>query len=328
MATIEKRGKFQWRAKVRRKGHPPQSGTFDTKGAAYAWARQVETEMDTGVFVSRLEAERTTLREALDRYEREVTPAKKGWKEETYRIGYWRRHSLATLSLAAIRSGDLAQWRDERLKVGYSPITVRNELNLISHIFTIATKEWGMDGLTNPVTQIRKPTLPPGRDRRLEDGEDDRLMGACRASRSPWLAPIVCIALETAMRLGEIMSLRWSFVDLESRVARLTDTKNGTRRDVLLSSRAVATLEALPRSLDGRVFPLAADTVKRSYCRAVARAELDDLRFHDLRHEATSRLFERGLDMMEVAAITWHKTLAMLKRYTHLRAADLARKLG
>ena len=110
---------------------------------------------------------------------------------------------------------------------GYAPITVRNDVNVISHIFTIAMKEWGMDVLTNPVAQIRKPTLPPGRDRRLDDGEDDRLMGACRVSRSPWLAPIVCIALETGMRLGEIMSLRWSYVDLENRVARLTDTKNG-----------------------------------------------------------------------------------------------------
>ena len=159
-----------------------------------------------------------------------------------------------------------------------------------------------MDGLTNPVAQIRKPSLPPGRDRRLEDGEEDRLMDGCRASRSPWLAPIVCIALETGMRLGEIVNLRWSYVDLRIRVVRLTDTKNGTPRDVPLSSRAVQTLEALPRSLDGRVFPVAVETVKKSYPRAVERAELDDLRFHDLRHEATSRLFERGLDMMEVAA--------------------------
>ena len=185
-----------------------------------------------------------------------------------------------------------------------------------------------MEGLINPTAQIRKPTLPEGRDRRLEDGEEDRLMDECRASRSGWLAPIVIIALETGMRLGEIVSLKWSYVDLDSRVARLTDTKNGTRRDVPLSSIAASTLEALPRSLDGRVFPLVAETVKESYRAAVRRAGIDNLRFHDLRHEATSRFFERGLDIMEVAAITGHKTLAMLKRYTHLRAADLARKLG
>jgi integrase len=284
--------------------------------------------MDTGKFISRLEAQRTTLAEALDRYERDVTPTKKGWKQEGYRIGYWRKHSLASRSLAEIRPSDLAKWRDERIAEGYSPTTVRNDINLISHVYTMAMKEWDMDGLTNPVAQIRKPSLPLGRDRRLEDGEEDRLMDACRVSRSPWLTPIVCIALETGMRLGEIMYLKWSYINLESRVARLTVTKNGERRDVPLSSRAVLILKALPRSLDGRVFPIGTEAVKKSYHQAVERAGIDNLRFHDLRHEATSRFFERGLDMMEVAAITGHKTLAMLKRYTHLRATDLAKKLG
>ena len=150
----------------------------------------------------------------------------------------------------------------------------------------------------------------------------------CPHARSPWLAPIVQLALETGMRLGEIMGVKWPDVNLRSRVVRLSDTKNGTRRDVPLSSRAVATLQALPKSLDGRVFPIAVETVKKAYHIAVERAGIEDLRFHDLRHEANSRVFERGLDMMEVAAITGHKTLAMLKRYTHLRATDLARKLG
>ena len=153
-------------------------------------------------------------------------------------------------------------------------------------------------------------------------------MEECQASRSLWITPVVVIALETGMRLGEIVSLKWSEVDLVTQVARLTDTKIGTGRDVPLSSRAARTLEALPRSLDGRVFPIGVAAVKSSFHAAAKRAELDDFRFHDLRHEATSRFFERDLDIMEVAAITGHKTLTMLKRYTHLRAADLARKLG
>ncbi|MCH8112115.1 MAG: site-specific integrase [Proteobacteria bacterium] len=124
------------------------------------------------------------------------------------------------------------------------------------------------------------------------------------------------------------MSLQWSNINFAASVARLANTKNGTPRDVPLSSRAAATLTSLPRSLDGRVFPLATETVKDSFRRIADSAELQDLRFHDLRHEATSRFFEKGLDTMEVAAITGHKTLTMLRRYTHLRAADLARKLG
>ena len=301
---------------------------METKAAAEAWARQIESEMDRGIFVSRAEAERTTLKEALDRYERQVTRAKKGWKQETYRIRIWRRDPLAMRSLASIHGSDLARWRDEQLKEGFAASTIRNDLNLISHLFTIAAKEWGMNGLANPIAQIRKPALPPGRDRRLQAGEEARLMKACAASRARWLASIVQIALESGMRLGEIMGLKWSDVDISRQVARLADTKNGTSREVPLSSIAARILETLPRSIDGQVFPITDEAVKKAFRGAVRRADIDDFRFHDLRHEATSRFFEKGLDIMEVAAITGHKTLTMLKRYTHLRAEDLARKLG
>ncbi len=153
-------------------------------------------------------------------------------------------------------------------------------------------------------------------------------MKACSASRARWLASIVQIALESGMRLGEIMGLKWSDVDISRQVARLADTKNGTSREVPLSSIAARILETLPRSIDGHIFPITDEAVKKAFRGAVRRADIDDFRFHDLRHEATSRFFEKGLDIMEVAAITGHKTLTMLKRYTHLRAEDLARKLG
>lgn len=125
MATIESRGNLQYRAKIRKKGYAPQSRTFDTKTAAKAWARTVEAEMDRGVFVSLVEAERTTLGEALDRYEREITPAKKGWKQEKYRIRIWRRDPLAMRPLASIRSTDLASWRDNQLAQGFAASTQR-----------------------------------------------------------------------------------------------------------------------------------------------------------------------------------------------------------
>ncbi|MEO5337337.1 MAG: site-specific integrase [Magnetospirillum sp. WYHS-4] len=168
----------------------------------------------------------------------------------------------------------------------------------------------------------------PRPQQRLKKGEQDRLLEACRASRSTWLAPIVVLAMETGMRLGEIVGLQWENVDFGSRVAALPMTKNGTRREVPLSSRAIVTLRKLPRSIDGRVFPITDEAVKRAWRAATTRADIEDLRFHDLRHEATSRLFEKGLDTMEVAAVTGHKTLTMLRRYTHLKAADLAKKLG
>ncbi len=135
------------------------------------------------------------------------------------------------------------------------------------------------------------------------------------------------MAVSTAMRQGELLFLAWDRIDLKRRTAYLPDTKNGEARTVPLSSRATTLLEKLPRSIDGRVFPLTATGVAQAWKRAVKRAGLQDLRFHDLRHEAASRLFERGLDSMEVATVTGHKGLRMLKRYMHLRAQDLARKL-
>lgn len=182
---------------------------------------------------------------------------------------------------------------------------------------------------------IRLPPHTKARDRRLQPGgngaedEETRLLAACRAARNPFLLPIVRLALETAMRRSELVRLRWEHIDLNRQIARLPDTKNGEARTVPLSSIAVRVLRALPRSLHGQVFPgLTGEAVKRAYIRAVRRGGIADLRFHDLRHEAITRLFEKGLNIMEVASITGHRDLRMLRRYTYLKAEDLAMKLG
>lgn len=333
MATFRKRS-GNWQAMIRRDGYPYQSRTFDTKADAEKWAREVEKEMDHGTFVSRKEAEQTTLAEALDRYEREVTPRKKGAAQERLRIRAWKRDPLALRSLASIRAMDMAVWRDKRLAAGASPTTARNDLALISHLFTVAAKEWGMESLANPIQKIAVPAAARARDRRL-DPEVDRdglseatwLLAACDDGPH-WLGPMVRLALATAMRQGELLSLDWRNIDFERKVARLQDTKNGERRDVPLSSEAIKALKSLPRNLSGSVFSIGTMAVVHAFQRACKRAGIEDLRFHDLRHEATSRLFEKGLNPMEAAAITGHKTLQMLKRYTHLRAEDLAAKLG
>ena len=160
-------------------------------------------------------------------------------------------------------------------------------------------------------------------------GEEARLFTACGEARNRWLLPLVQLALETAMRQGELLRLRWERIDLNRRTAQLPDTKNGEARTVPLSTTAVGVLRALPRALHGEVFPgVTTEAVKRSYMRATRRADIEGLRFHDLRHEATTRLFEKGLNIMEVASVTGQKDLRMLRRYKHLKAADLARKLG
>lgn len=289
--------------------------------------------MDRGDYHDTSEAQRTTLGEALDRYLREVTPAKRGARQEAQRIRQLQAHKLASRSLLGLRGADLAEYRDGRLEA-VSASSVRLELAILGHLYTIARTEWGMEGLRSPLEAIRKPQAPRGRDRRLAPAvvpllaEEDRLLAAC----SPRLRSVVILALETAMRRGELAGLRWDQVDLPRRVVRLALTKNGSAREVPLSQRAAAELEQLRqvRRLDGWVFgppgPIA-EWMTRGFTRAAAAAGCKALRFHDLRHEATSRLAERGLSIQELAAITGHKTLQMLNRYTHLRATDLVRRL-
>ena len=340
MATFRKRS-GSWQALVKKKGFGQIGRTFETKAEAETWAKIVESEMVRGVFVTRNEAENTTLSEALDRYEREVIPAKKGALQESSRIRIWKRTPLAKRFLASIQGKDIAAWRDERLKI-VSPKTVCLELALLSHVFMIAVNEWGMAGLVNPVQQVRKPKLPQGRDRRLRPGELEKITDA---SDSPVLADILHFAVETGMRRSELAGMTWDLVDLKKRTVTLPDTKNGEKRIVPLSTEACRILSDLPRRLNGKVLGMAPDSITQAFIRALSRARkayeqeceekgqkpdpsfLADLTFHDLRHEATSRFFEKGLNPMQVAAITGHKTLQMLKRYTHLKAEDLAELL-
>ena len=324
MAYFQKRS-GSWRAIVKRKGFDRITRTFDTKSAAEAWARQIEGEMDRGIFVSRKEAENTTLSEALVRYEKEVSSAKKGFRREKTRISIWKNHPLAKRVLASIRGNDIASYRDDRLKAGYSANTVRLELAIISHLFEITRKEWGMEGLTNPVKSIRMPSPPAGRDRRLQPGELEKLL----ESSSEEMNQVIRFALETAMRRGELAGITWEMVDLKKRTVTLPETKNGQKRIVPLSSVAVAILKERlnARRIDGRVWDIGLDAISQGFAKACRETGISGLHFHDLRHEATSRLFEKGFDTMEVRTITGHKTLQMLARYTHLRAEDLAERL-
>ena len=315
--------------RIRRTGYPTVVKHFRVKSEAEKFELVIESEMSRAVFVARSEAERTTLRDALERYLREVVPTKKG-HQEAYRVKALMNEPLALMSLAELGSKHFASYRDAELRrVGAK--TVRLNLGTISHVYTILIKEWGFGGLTNPIQQIRKPKMSAARDRRLEPGEEARLLAACDESRNPWLRSLVELAIETAMRRGELVGLRWPDLDLNKRVALLRDVKHPTlkiSRRVPLSGRAVEILSALPRCLDGKVFPITADGVTQAFERACERAGIQGLTFHDLRHEATSRFFERGFDVMKVSAITGHHTLQMLKRYTQLRPEDLAKELA
>ena len=213
----------------------------------------------------------------------------------------------------------------EKMGHGLSPNTIRIHLALLSHLFNTARTAWGMESLTNPVDLVKgqRPKLPSGRDRRLVGDELPRLLAAAQVYGGE-IGPIITWAIETAMRRGEIAAMRREHLDRRARVLRIPETKTGTPRRVPLSTAALAVLDGLPRRRDGRVWGMRPDSISQAFERVCKAAGIEGLTFHDLRHEATSRLFEKGLNPMQVAAITGHKTLQMLKRYTHLRAEDLA----
>jgi integrase len=324
MATFRKLPSGSWQVRVRRFGVPTLTKSFSSKLIAQKWARQIEYTMDEGSFIDRAELDTTTLGDLIDRYMVEITPTKKSHKAEKFRLVLMRK-SIGYIGLNKIQSKHIAEYRNKRLADGCANGTVIKDINSLSHIFNVAMKDWGIPLLSNPAQMVRKPSAGRGRDRRLKDGELVRLLDAL--NKTCEIKIVVLLAIETAMRRAEILSLLWSNIYLEDRYLILPDTKNGEVRAVPLSTNAISILRSLVRNTD-KVFSIKPDSITRGFKRACKRAGLEDLRFHDLRHEATSRFFELGLNTMEVSAITGHKTLSMLKRYTHLKAKDLALKLG
>ena len=330
MASIRKRDD-KWQARVHRKNHNPVVKSFNTKADAVKWSRNIESQLDLGTLAPKQTMPR--LRPMLERYVAEVTPTKKGESQERYRANQLMKTKLADLFMDKITGEVVAKYRDQRL-TEVSNNTVRLELAFLSVVFEQSRKEWGM-AVSNPVRQIRMPKPGKPRTRRLEAGEEEALLSACAASGAHYLHSFVVLAIETGMRFGELAGVLWKHVDLDKRTIYLPDTKNGEARTVPLSTRAVTAIQILPRSISGRLFTAKPGSVRSAFLIAIQKAKacshegmFQNLRFHDLRHEAVTRLFEKGLNTFEVGSISGHKTLAMLQRYTHIRANDLALKLG
>lgn len=391
MATLKQRTSGWWQAVIRRKGQPLQSKTFAKKIDAEAWARDVENKMDRSVFVDRSLAESTTFTDAASRYVKEVLPSKRSGDRDKYRLKSLTEE-FGQYSLATITPSMISTFRDKRLALGLSAQSVVHDINMLSRIFKTAVLDWGIPLASVPTSLVRKPAISNARTRRLVADEEVRLLIAIDQGENPWVRPIVILAIETAARQSELLSMTWKDVDLKMRIARLRgangrELKNkDTFRDVPLSSRAVKVLDALPKTLRGPVFPVTAEAFKQSWQRAVRRARLTyeqetllarliarglsekeakaetrkvlvlggrkpakptpprtetlkitaaladdplliDLHFHDLRHEATTRLAEK-LQIHELMKVIGHKGTKMLARYYHPRAEDLAKKLG
>lgn len=322
MASITKRGAYQYQAQVRRKGYPTQTRTFETKRDAEDWAATVESEMRRGLFIDRSEAERTTFGEILERYAREVTPDKRGWRAEASRLKQLQRHPLARRPLASLRSADFAEYRDQRMKA-VGPKTVQLELSLMSAVFNVAFRDWSIP-VDNPITHIRKPKLPKGRARRLIADEESRLLVAARECRATALEVCILLAIETGMRRGEIVGLTWEQIDLHNRIVHLDLTKNGDSRIVPLSEAAEAAIRSLPRPLRGGRLTTFHDSngLGAAFRRACERAGIDGLCFHDLRHEAASRLAKK-MPVATLAKVLGWRTLQMAMRYYNPTAQEL-----
>ncbi|TAN08692.1 MAG: site-specific integrase [Rhodanobacteraceae bacterium] len=345
MATITRRDSGHWKAIIRlpRFGVRLRAKTFRLRADAEAWARQTEDQIQRGVWRDTSEAERTSLRDALTRYENEVTPRKRSAVSEASVLRIIREDagSLLDRGLQRVDGGDLARLRDKWKRDGVKPATIRRRMALLSHLFTVARKEWGMSGLQNPARDVALPVVRDARSRRVTDPELEAIIAATGSSELP---AFVRLLQETAMRRGELHALRWQHVNLPDATAFLPATKNGTHRTVPLSPAAIDILRSLPRRIDGRVFGIGINAFTKAFGRAVRRARaqyeadckekhtkpdpafLVDVRLHDERHEATTRLAQT-FGVLDLRSITGHKDLRMLARYYNPDPKELAKRM-
>lgn len=351
VARPNRNGTPSYQVKIRLTGLPTASCSFSTQHEAEAWmqsteaelkarSRQASREQAQAKLMKKFQEQPRIVADVLHRYLKEETIHKKGAETEVHHVRSILKYPLGQIHLENLTRRDIREWRDQRLQ-DVAASTVNRELTIIYSSFRHASREWDNKICKDVLESVRRPKNPPGRIRRLSPEEEAALRKAGEETRNPFIVPILTLALETAMRRSEILGLEWERIALEEtkRSIQLIDTKNGSARGVPLSQRAIATLQELqqvaaremgiPGSVcTGPVFPgLTVNSFKLAFNRMVKRAGLENFRFHDLRHEATSRFFEKGISQMHVAHITGHKDLRMLLRYTHLQVVDIAKML-
>lgn len=350
MANIESRrtddGKTTYRVKIRLQGYPAQSASFSRLTDARRWVQSTEAAIREGRHFKTAEAQRHTLSEAIARYRSEVMPGKRGSASQYFQLDWWNDR-VGALALADITPAVIAEHRYTLLtepatprskksrpdieRKSRSPATVVRYLAVLSHVLTVAMKEWQWC-CDNPAQKISKPKEPRGRVRFLSDKERGDLLKACRLSTSSMLHTVVVLAISTGMRQGELMGLRWSQIDFGRTAITLHDTKNGDRRRVPLAGLALELMQdhARVRRIDSDlVFPGKNPTrpaeLKKPWHDALTAAEITDFRFHDLRHCTASYLAMNGATLAEIADILGHRTLSMVKRYTHIAESHSAK---
>jgi integrase len=326
---INKDGSFTYRARVRIKGHPSISESFNSLALAKKWKRNTESAIEQGRFQFSSLTKKHTLAELIDRYIESILPTKPKNARNVKQHLLWWRQELGYCLLSDIKPSHIAQKRDGLLsqntfhKKPRSSTTVVRYIASLSHAFTVAIKEWEwMD--ENPIRKINKPKLPQGRIRFLDESEKNRLLEACKQSKSSCLYPIVVLALSTGMRKGEILTLTWDDIDFERRAILLHTTKNGERRLIPLTGLSLELLKNLKLSKhDELVFPSPNNLnqpidIRSAWESVLKKASLTNFKFHDLRHTTASYLAMNNASLLEIGALLGHKTVQMTKRYAHL----------
>jgi len=330
MASIRRRN-GRYHVQIRKNGYPSVTKTFIHLKTAKKWASGIEADMERQRYCPIPET--ILLGGLLYRYETEILPSHKSHQVEHYRLKQLNQH-FSTLKLTELTSQEVARYRDIRLKT-ISPASLKRELTILSRVLTVASNDWGISVPDNPVKMITLPKADKARTRRLEAGEEQRLL----IGANDQLQRIITLALETGMRRGEILNIKKSHIDLTIKTLLIPSTKTNEPRTVPLSSAALVSLTGQVRASQrhsGGVFELTetplftytARGLSGAFLKLCRKVKINDLHFHDLRHEATSRFFEKGLNPVEVATITGHKDTKMLLRYTHLGAEDLVERLG
>ena len=316
MASFRKRNNL-WQAQVRSKHIGSISKSFHSKLDAQKWAKKQEVLMQSGQW-SRIKEHSFTLHSLITKYKYEITPKKRGFISEDQRLRrLLKEKDLMNLPLERLHPHILAAFRDRRLKDGVR--ACQYDLVLIRHAGNIACIEWGWSLGDNPVEKIRLPKNNPPRERRLKPGEYERLKRASSETKVWYLWLIIDFAIETGMRRSEILGMKWEHIGIDNQRVLLPLTKNGSSRWVPLTKKAIDILSQVPRTTD-HVFPITDVALRQSWERLRNRANLIDFTFHDLRHEAISRMFEKGLNVPEVASISGHKTASQLFRYVQVNA--------
>lgn len=343
MATIRKRkrqdGRTSYQAIIRLQGRPSASASFPNKTAAKKWAQRTELEIRENRYFKHSEASKHTMSELIDRYIKQVLPAKRDARNQERQLLVWK-DKIGGKAISDVTAAVVVQARDEltsekaRGSGSRSGATVNRFLAILSHVFSVAIRDWQWAD-QNPVKGVSRLKEPPGRVRYLSDEERQALLDAC-SEQSPTLLLIVVLALSTGARRGEIMNLRWKDVDMNAGRATLNETKNNERRALPIAGYALELLKqhSKVRQFDSElVFPDPHDGSKpwsfeTTWRNARKRAEVEDFRFHDLRHSAASYLAMSGATTAEIAEVLGHKTLQMVKRYAHLSDQHISDVVG